>query len=167
MKKLAITTKQYFLTLNLTYYIQAFSVLAFSLVSYFLSVQSNEQSAGDVNTWMNITAVILISGLAMSYFVSRLLMKRITQSMRLQEKMPRYARAILVRSALMEIPGLLAAVSAFITRDPRFLAVSMLIVVLFALLRPTKDNIAIDLNLSAKEKSALEDDQAVISEVNR
>ena len=146
---------------------QAFAVLAFALVVYFLLWQSEQPPVSDTDTWMLIVVVILVSSLIMAYFVFRTLIGRINNTMKLPEKMPRYARAILVRSALLEIPGLLAAIAAYMTRNPQFLAVSMVIVVLFVVLRPAKTSIAMDLNLSGKEKTALDDDQAVISEVNR
>ena len=165
--KSPITAKQFFLTLNITYYMQAFAVLAFALVVYFISLQNESAPVGDVNTWMYIVIIVLISALVMAYFIFRLLVGRIQSSMKLQEKMPRYARALFVRSALIEIPGLLAAIASIITGNPQFLAVPMVIVVLFAILRPTKNSIAMDLNLSTKEKNALDDENAVVSEVNR
>jgi hypothetical protein len=113
--KNSITSKQYFFTLNLTYYMQALAVLVFGLVVAFLITQAPASASTENDSWVSIVSVILISGLVLAYVVFRLLLKQIKPSLRLQEKMPKYARAILVRSALIEIPGLLASIAAYIT----------------------------------------------------
>jgi hypothetical protein len=164
MKK-SIITKQYFFTLNITYYMQAIAVLAFGLIVAFLISQNPQPASGENDSWMTIVSVILISGLVLAYVVFRLLLRQIKPSLRLQEKMPRYARALLVRSALIEIPGLLASIAAYITANIHFLAVSLLVFIIFIMLRPTRSTITNDLSLSPKERALLENDQAVISEV--
>lgn len=165
--KNSINTKQYFLTLNITYYMQAFAVVAFSAIVALLLFVNKTEPSGDNNTWVYLVSIVLIAGLVMGFFVFRFLLKRIKQEMRLQDKMPRYARALLVRSSLIEIPGLLAAIAAFITANLNFLVISLLVFVVFIALRPTKARIAEDLLLSPKDKAMLEDDRAVISETHR
>jgi hypothetical protein len=164
--KTSVKTKQFFFTLNITYYMQAVAVAAFALVVAFLISQNTQPPIEDNNTWVTLVSVILISALVMAYFVFRFLLSKINPSLRLQEKMPRYARAILVRSALIEIPGLLASIAAYLTGSLHFLAISLLIFLIFVIMRPTRNTISQDLNLSPKDKGLLEDDSAVISEVN-
>lgn len=163
--KTIVKTKQFFTTLNMTYYMQAGTVLAFAGVVAFLITQ-NDNPPGDNNTWVSIVSLGLISSLATAYFIFRLLLKKIDPSLPLQQKMPRYARALLVRSFLIELPGLLAGVSAYVAGNLHFLAISVLIVIIFVMLRPTRNTIANDLNLSPKERALLDNDEAVISEVN-
>jgi hypothetical protein len=163
--KTTVKAKQFFTTLNLTYYMQAFTVLAFGVVVAFL-ITRNDTPPGDNNTWVTIVSLGLISGLGMAYFIFRFLLKKIDKSLPLQQKMPRYARALLTRSFLIELPGLLASISAYIAGNLHFLAVSLLIFVIFMILRPSRTSIAADLNLSPKERAMLDDDEAVISQVN-
>ena len=163
MKK-SVTTKQYFTTLNLTYYMQAFTVLAFAGVVAFL-INQNETPPGDNNTWVTIVSLGLVSGLGMAYFIFRFLLKKMDKSLSLKQRTPRYARALLVRSFLIELPGLLASISAYIAGNIHFLAVSLFIFVVFIILKPSKNSIANDLNLSPKERALLDDDNAIISEV--
>ena len=164
MKK-SITSKEYFTTVTFTYYMQAFTVLALGAVAGFL-ITRNDNPPGDSNTWMTIVSFGLISGLGMAYFIFRFLLKKIDRALPLTEKMPRYARALLVRSSLIELPGLLASISAYIAGNLHFLAVTLLIFVIFLTLRPSRNSIAADLTLSAKEKAMLDQDDAIISEVN-
>jgi hypothetical protein len=165
MKK-SITTKQYFLTLNLTYYLQALSVLFFSLVVYYLLTQRVDAPSGDVRMWSYVVPAILIFSLVIAYFIFRLMVGRIKPDISLTKKMPVYARAVFVRSALLELPGFLAAIAAYITAQLYFVGGSILIFALFFILKPTKNTIANDLNLSTKERALLENDGAIISEVN-
>jgi hypothetical protein len=163
--KRTVTSKQYFTTVSLTYYMQAFTVLAFAGVVAFL-ISQNQIPPGDNNTWMSIVSLSLISGLGMAYFVFRYLLKKMDKSLPLQQRMPRYARALLVRSSLIELPGLMASISAYIAGNMNFLAISVLIFVIFLILKPSRNSVAMDLNLSPKEKALLENDDAIVSEVN-
>jgi hypothetical protein len=149
----------------MVYYSQAITVLLFGGVVAFLITQNQQGAVGDNTSWMYIVTIVLISSVAMAYFIFRLLLGKIKQPMRIQDKMPRYSKALLVRSALLELPGLLAAVAAFITANLHFLSVTLLVVLMFIFLRPTKNTIANDLSLSTKERALLDNDGAVISEV--
>jgi hypothetical protein len=165
MKK-TITTKQYFLTLNLTYYLQAFSVLIFAAVVTFLIGQRGEvPSSPDLQMWRTLVPSAIIISLVTAYFVFRTMVGRIKSGDNIRKKTPVYARAILVRSALLELPGFLASIAAYLTAQLYFAGAAGFIFVLFLILRPTRATITQDLNLSAKEKALLEDDQAIIGEV--
>jgi hypothetical protein len=163
--KTTVKARQFFTTLNMTYYMQAFTVLAFALVVAFL-ISQNETPPGDNNTWMTLVSFGLVSGLVMAYFIFRFLLRKIDKSLPLQQKMPRYARALLTRSFLIELPGLLASISAYMAGNLHFLAVSLLIFIIFIILRPSRNSVAMDLELSTKERAMLDNDEAIISEVN-
>jgi hypothetical protein len=166
--KTPITTKQYFITLNTTYYLQTFSVLLFAAVVAFL-INQRPDAVGNasISDWHTVVPVAMIISLATAYMVFRLLVGRIKANDPLRQKMPAYARAILIRSALLEIPGFLAAIAAYLSGKFYFLGAAVLIFVLFLILKPSRNSIATDLNLSPKEKALLEDDSALIAESNR
>jgi hypothetical protein len=146
---------------------QVATVLLFGLVVAFLITQNEQGAVGDNTSWMYIVSVILVSSLVMAYFIFRFLLGKIKPTLRLQEKMPRYAKALLVRSILLELPGLLASVAAYITANLHFLAVTLLVFLIFVILRPTRNTIANDLSLSAKERALLDSEGAVVSEVEK
>jgi hypothetical protein len=166
MKK-QITSKQYFQTVTLVYWIQAFSLLLFSSVIYFLIVSGSKSSAPATNAagWSFALPVVLLIALASSYFLFRYMVKGISPKLRLQEKMPKYASAILIRSALIQLPGLFAALVAFMTFEVYYLGGSLMMVLVFLVLRPSKQTAAEDLQLSQKERTQLDNPVAVISEV--
>lgn len=78
-----------------------------------------------------------------------------------------YGRAVLARSALLQLPGFLTAIAAYLTMQMYFCGGAILIFILFIILRPTKNAIVSDLKLSAKERNMLENEEALISEVNQ
>ena len=109
----------------------------------------------------------MIIGLAGAYFMFRLMVGKIDKSLPLKTKMPKYAQALLIRSALLELPGLFAGIAAYMSGQLMHLAGAMVIFMIFILLRPTRNSIAFDLQLSAHERALIEKDDAVISEVER
>jgi hypothetical protein len=169
--KNTITAKQYFFTLNLTYYLQAFSILLFGLVVAFLisqrTVSPDNVGINSVGDWHYIVPIVLIVSLITAYFVFKLVVGRIKSDDPIRKKMPVYARAVLVRSILLELPGFIAAIAAYLTAQIYFLGAAFLIFILFLILKPTRNTIVQDLNLSAKEKELLEKDDAIIAEVER
>jgi hypothetical protein len=164
--KQPISSKQYFFTLNIAYYMQAFAVFFFALVAWFLLSQEPEPVAND-RMWMVVVPIIMIISLSGAYFIYRLLLNKIDKSLPLKQKMPKYAQALIVRSALLELPGLFAGIAAYMSGQLMHLAGAMIIFMIFMLLRPTRDNIAQDLQLSPKERAELDKDEATISEVDR
>lgn len=167
MKK-RLTSKQFFQTVNLTYYLQAFSLLLFSLVVVFLISQSKTDIPTSTESqWQFAVPFVLILGLATAFFIFRQLVKRIVPNMRLQEKMPKYASALIIRSALLELPGLFSALVAYLTLQTYYVGGAVIIFIAFILLRPTSITMANDMNLTTKERELLENPDAVISEVNQ
>lgn len=163
--KRTLTSSQYFQTVLLTYYLQAFSLLLFSgVVMYIISRSGGTNPVMDDKRWSIMVPFVLILGIASAYFIFRLMVKKISPSDRLQAKCPKYASALIVRSALLELPGLFAAIVAYLTLQPYFLGGSVMMFLIFLILRPGRHSMASDLNLSPRERELLEKPDAVISE---
>jgi hypothetical protein len=166
--KRSISSRQFFQTLNLTYYIQAISLVLFSLVILFLINKTNAAPDPDDQVqWHYVVPVVVIISLTIAYVIFRMLVNKIDPSLRLQQKFPKYASALLIRTALLELPGLLAGIVAYLTLKPYFLGATALIFIILLVLRPTKHSIATDLRLSPKEKDLLDKDDAIVSETER
>src|SRR5688500_11157324 len=118
MKK-PINSKSYFQILNSIYYAQAFMPLAFAAVVGFM-ISKDQTGHGDIAMWKYLVPVVTLLSLILAYLLFRTLLERIPATLPLKEKMPKYARAVLIRSALLEAPGLLAPIAAFITGEIYF-----------------------------------------------
>lgn len=164
--KHSVTARQYFFTISITYYLQAFAVFGFAIVVWFLLSQGHEPVANDT-MWMVVVPIVTITSLTGAYFVFRLMLGKIDRTLPLKVKMPKYAQALLVRSALLELPGLFAGIAAYMSGQQIHLAGAMIIFMLFMMLRPTRKTISYDLQLSQEERAELENNEAIISEVEK
>jgi hypothetical protein len=161
MKK-PINSRTYFQTLNIIYFSQIFMILAFTGVVAFL-ISSNITPQNDA-MWNFAIPLVIIVSLTLAYIVFRMLIKKISSSAPLKEKMPKYSRAVLLRSVLLEMPALLSAIVGFLTGQLYYLGVPIIIVLVFLMMRPTKNSIGSDLNLSPKERDMIDNPDAIISE---
>jgi hypothetical protein len=165
MKK-GITSRTFRLTLNIIFAAQMLTLLIFSGVLMWLNSSEQVLPVEDVGQIFHyIVPIITITTLAASYMVFKMMIGKINPSLDLKQKLPKYQVAVIVRSALLELPGLLAAVAALITGDMLFLLASLLVIFLFLMVRPTPFRIAEDLNLSAAERNLLNDPDAIVSEI--
>jgi hypothetical protein len=106
---------------------------------------------------------LLPIGIGMGYFIFKQTLAPINASMTLKEKLFKYQTALLIRSACFELPGLMGSVAALITGDNSFLLFTAIVVVLFLMVRPTLYTLTSDLNLSASERSILENPSAPLN----
>jgi hypothetical protein len=165
MKK-RITSKHYFQTMNLVYYMQVVSLLLFGIVVMFLIMRGNKSDAPAADAqWVYVLPIVLIVALATSYFLFRALVSKIEPSLKLQDKLPKYSSAVIVRSALLELPGLFSAIVAYMTFEIFYLGATALILLAMMIMRPSRQSVTEDINLSQKERALLDNPEAVVSEV--
>jgi hypothetical protein len=163
----SFTSQKYFSQINLIYFAQAgimlvFAAVVFALVYSGQFVPTADQALADNLTYL-LTAVV-VAGYAGAHFLYRYMLSRIDKSKDLKQKMPGYLPALLVRSACLELPGMLAAVVLFMTAKLYLFAIPVFTFIVFYLMRPTPASIAEDLELSDKERSMLSDPNAIIAE---
>jgi hypothetical protein len=151
--------------LNIIYLSLASVMTIFGLVVFYLNYSGSNAVAPD-NDFAQILQYVLFGlvplGIATGYFVFKQQLSSIEPTLTLKRKLIRYQIAILIRSAFLEVPGLFATVAAMITGVNTFLLFTVMIVVIFILLRPTPSSIANDLGLSQSDKNILENPAAKI-----
>ena len=151
--------------LNVIYLSLASVMTFFGLVVFYLNYSGSNTIAPD-DEFAQILQYVLFGlvpiGIAAGYFVFKQQLSAIEPALTLRQKLMRYQIAILIRSAFLEVPGLFATVAAMITGVNMFLLFTVVIVVIFILLRPTPSAIINDLGLSQADKSILENPAAKI-----
>ena len=159
-----ITSKQYLFQLNLIYGAQAFFMLVFGAVAFVVSqsVQPLEESFSRLLLYVLVAAVI--TSLTAAHVVFNLMIQRISNGIALKSKLQKYLTALLVRSALLEFPGLFASVVTILTGSQLPLIAVLFILIVFFLLRPSSGQISQDLNLSQPAKGMLEDPGSTVGE---
>jgi hypothetical protein len=80
----------------------------------------------------------------------------------LTEKLNDYRAAFILRDALLEGAALFAIIAYMICNELILLGVAILLVLIFVFIKPTKDKLIKDLELSSDETVIIEDDNAVI-----
>jgi hypothetical protein len=139
---------------------------SFGLIVLYLNYTGSLVTEADPDLALLLRYVLfalLPIGIGMGYFIFKQTLAPINASMTLKEKLFKYQTALLIRSACFELPGLMGSVAALITGDNSFLLFTAIVVVLFLLVRPTLYTLTSDLNLSASERSILENPSAPLN----
>ena len=153
------SVKQIVTTLNLVYFALPIIMAGFALFVLVRIYTGQEMPPVDA-AFESLLRIIVIAtvpvGMSISYVAFKFVLKGINPELPLATKLQRYQSAVLIRAAGFEMPGMFAAVVAFITNNTSFLLFTAVIVVLFLLFRPTSSAITNDLQLTATERSELE-----------
>lgn len=136
------------------------ALIVFPLAFAGVAVYINE-TAPMASENMSFLSYVAIGLLIIAFPLSSILFKsNIRNSSATQKKLPRkiaaYQTAHLIRMAVFEGCGLVAAVAVLQTGNYYNLGVLAVVLVMFFVLRPTPSKIALDLGLSSDEKLALE-----------
>jgi hypothetical protein len=118
-------------------------------------------SLGEANydlalTFQTIILIVIPLSLGVAYFAFKSMVSKIGSGLTLEQKLRKYFTLVLIRSAVLELPGMFCCVAALVTVDELFLAGVPAILLVFALTRPSLANITVDLQLKPAETKQLE-----------
>lgn len=145
-------------TQSIIYGAQMMMLTLFGGVVYYL-IKSGSLGNADYSlaiTFQTILMFLIPLSLAAAYFVFKSLVSKIDPTLKLEQKLRKYFALVLVRSALLELPGMFCCVAALITVDELFLVGVPAILLVFALTRPSVTNLSADLQLKPAETRQLE-----------
>jgi len=151
------TSKSVLSGINIIYFAQMMMIVLFSAVVFYLNTTGNIASDPELALIMRyVLCVVLPIGIGAGYFIFKQFMSAIKPTLSLREKMGKYQTAVLIRAACFELPGLLGAVAVMMTGDISLLLFTGIIIVLFAMVRPSIYTITTDMNLTQAERTTLE-----------
>ncbi|HQQ96944.1 MAG TPA: hypothetical protein PLX35_06750 [Cyclobacteriaceae bacterium] len=155
-----------FLTsLTIIYFAQMMVPVLFSGVVVFLNMNGAQPSGDNDPTPFKYIMYGLVPGATViAHIVFKQQLSGVNPEWNLRQKLVRFQTAMLIRSALIEVPGLLGAVFALLTGDLTFLIFTGMMVVLFVYWRPTVDTISVDLQLSEQDRALLSDHDGTLPE---
>lgn len=159
------TSKSYLNTLRIIYFAMMASMILFGLVSFFLIstliiVRNPDPDIALILRYV-LFAVTPVS-LSIGYFIFKQYLASTSQITSLKARLFRYQIAVLIRSACLEIPGMLGAACAFITGELSFLLFTAIMIMMFLMLMPGVGAIVQDLGLSQQEKATLENPDSIL-----
>lgn len=143
--------------MNLVYWAMAVVQLTFGVVVYVL-IATGFLGKPDYNiaiTFQKVAIFFIPLSMGAGYFVFRALLSKVDKNLSLEEKVRRYFTMILVRAALLEAAFLFCCVAALVSGVQLFLWISPVIFLVFLLLRPTPEGIAVDLDLNPADRNRL------------
>jgi len=158
------TSKQYFKNLQILHGALLFGQLSFLGLAYFIHsmVGGDENLFGFVFTAQLIVGILALSSLLITTQVTKSQLQSIKQKTTLKEKLEGYRSALLLKYALLEGPSLFASVCLLLSGHIFFLAMAVLIIVVFFIQKPTKAKTIADLELSHKDQELLQNEEAIV-----
>ncbi len=132
-------------------------LVAFSLISTYLVYSGNFTPSMQENQQLLQVAALALAGLGI-FFGNRIFKSRLMdiQNMpTLKEKIGFYQSANIVRWALIEGAALFSIVCFLLTSNYAFLALAVALIILFMVLKPTKEKICIQTGISSQELEQL------------
>ncbi len=165
------TSKQYFLFLKIFYAALLFGQVFFAGISFYLhqdnGFNKEAKPSGNVGGLFEyIVPALALVCLLGSYFVVKYLIENAKNKVPLSDKLNAYRTALLIRSAILELPTLFAIIIYFTTGDQYYLGIALGLIAFFALTNfPTIERTITDLNLDWNDKAKVEDPTAFVCEV--
>lgn len=127
------------------------------------------KATGDIpdNTGVQAVLIYLVPILTVAAFFGSVFrfkkaVNGLKQKSSLKDKLNGYRAAFIVRDAMLEAPSLLSIIAYLLTHQPFFLAISVFIISTFFVIRPTKEKIIEDLELSSAAVNSLNNPEATI-----
>jgi hypothetical protein len=156
------TSKQYLFQLQLIHGAQVMTLLVFGVVAYFISSSKEPETIQSENILTYVLAATVIVSLSAAHFIFNLFIRKMDKNTGLKSKLQKYQTAVLIRSAVLEFPGLFAGVVCILSGSLLPLMGLAVVLAVFVLLRPSVTAIIRDLALSAQEKMVLENPNSTL-----
>ncbi|MBN1251644.1 MAG: hypothetical protein JXR51_14080 [Bacteroidales bacterium] len=157
--------KEYFKALTIMHFALVLGQLFFMLVAIFLSLSGNIN--GELNDMRNlfliIVAFVTLAGVYGGNFIYNKQLEAVKQKKDYKQQFTDVKALIITRLALLEAPSFLAIVFYILTGSWMFLIFVLLVVMLFLKLKPNKEKIISELELSEEIKKLLENPETIIS----
>ncbi|HBF87278.1 MAG TPA: hypothetical protein DDX39_01455 [Bacteroidales bacterium] len=150
-------SKEYFKSLSILWAALVAGQIFFAAIVYYLHKSGNFAVDENLNRiFLVIVPAFVVVGIAGNILFFKAKLKQLKFKKDLSYKMEQYRVALLVSYALIEGPSILGIVAFLLTGNIVFLSLSILIILLFFVNKPSKYKFSLDLELSGDEKKLIE-----------
>ena len=159
------TTQQYFKALTVLHFALISGLVFFIVIAYFIErtgAFAGDKILGDIFKYM-VPALAFIC-MAAGNMLYKKRVNDIKNKSSLAEKLNAYRAIFILRDALLEGPALFAIIAYLLCGKLELLGVAVLLLLIFIIIRPAKDKLIKELELSSDETAIIEDDDAVIGD---
>ncbi|WP_179412133.1 hypothetical protein HDF19_02510 [Mucilaginibacter sp. E4BP6] len=146
------TPKTFLRTISVVHTALILGVILFSAVTISDNINHNVFTYNTNDPFTDVSLLLAIGGFTASVFLFKKQLVKAKKQFTLKEKITLYQSALIQRFALLEGPAMFAVVSYELSRNLYFLIIAGLLILYFISIRPTKDKIETDLDLSYEDK---------------
>lgn len=162
----SLSLKKYFFTLNIVFFAFVVQQLFIAAIMYVLFTFGTEfgsivDSSLD-NILLIVVSAFLFGGIFMSHFLGKLFLQGLKNQNLLKKKLRSYQTLVIIRLAMLEIPGFFALMLFGMTGNNLFLLPAVITVILFFLFKPSKAKLVAELQLNHEEKALIDDPNTVL-----
>ena len=158
------TSAQYFKSLNILHYILAAAQLLFAILAFILQKENKFIITPASNALRYVVSLIAVIGVAGGAILYQRQVNDVKTKKNLSDKLTAYRSVIIARGAFLEFPSLFAIIAFILTGEILFLGLTGSLIALFVFLRPTKEKVIKDLQLSAEEILIINNDDSIVNE---
>jgi 4-hydroxybenzoate polyprenyltransferase len=163
--KETMTTRGYLRTLTILTYALMLGQVFFSIVVFILFYLGRETvEVLPPAILYGICGLLLMGGIGIGTVIYRKKIEKIRQLKTLESQFREYRAAIILRYAMLEMPGFFSIALYLVTGNIGLLAFSFVSVCAMVVIRPTLQGIIKDLQPDFKTQQLLEDSDAVLYE---
>lgn len=126
--------------------------ILFGLVAFSQSMQTRIYIKYSADPFVYIAPMVAIAAYAASTILYKQRINALVNKDTLKEKLTGYQEASIIRFALLEGASLFGIVLYMLNENLLFLVISALIMISFILIRPTRDKMAFDLDLTLPDE---------------
>jgi hypothetical protein len=160
----AQTTRQYFRALTILHYALITGVVLFALIAFALqSLNVFGENEEIRNMFLYIVPLVALGGVIGGGMIYKKQVNGIKNKTGLTEKLEAYRGIFIMRDALLEGPAIFAIIAYLLTGELLFLALTGSLIAIFILVRPAKQKLIRDLEMSSDEMEIINDNETIIS----
>ena len=160
-----MNVKVYFKMLSIMHIALIGGQLVFSVIVIFLILSGNiEPSLVENKTLFLIIAVLFtVGGVYLSNFIYKKQIELIKKQIDFKQKFTKFKTIYILRLIFLEAPSTVAIIFYFLTGSWEFLIFTVAIILISLNLKPNKEKISSEIELSDEVKKLLENPETIIS----
>ncbi len=148
-----LTPNGFIKTLSILHMSLIMGPVLFGTVIYFQTQNASLNFSDTDDIYLIIVPIVAVSCIFLGNFIFKQSIRNIPKTIGLRQKLARFQTASIIKYALAEAPALFGVVAFMITGNMAYLTISVVLILYFFMLKPTKEKIERSLDLKGDEKS--------------
>ena len=167
MGKVQLSSKQYFRGMSLLHVAFITGLVLFALIAVFIrrTGMMGEGQSSLNSIFQVVVPVFGLAGIFGGYLMATKLIDKLKDKSDLKEKLSGYRGAFVLMIACLEGPAIFAIIAYLLTSNYLLLGIALLLIIIMITLRPSKEKLASQLNLSAAERAEIDNPEAIVAEM--